>query len=295
MGDQTDSGGFESYVTTDDGCRLWTTAGPPTPRTSGPTSGIIACHGGPGYWDTLGPITTVLADRGRTVRWDQRGGGRSMHQGPYTVARFIADLDTVRTHYGLDQVTLIGHSWGATLCLQYALALPDRVSRLVYIAGTGLGWDWRRQHEAGHVAAVAAFPGYAKRISALRSEPELTPAEHRELTRLNLTAEFADPAAAPGHAEEQVTPHFVADPQVNPTLNAEARTWTETDLADRCGKLAVPTLIMDGALDLRPRWAVDSLAEALPEATRYTFARAGHFPWIDQPREFADVLRRFIP
>lgn len=294
MGDHTESGEIESFVAADDGCRLWTVAGPALTDNDEPTSGIVLCHGGPGYWDTLKPIADLVSDRGRTVRWDQRGGGRSQRQGPYTLARFTADLDTVRTHYGFDQVTLIGHSWGATLALHYALAHPDRVTRLVYVAGTGLGWNWRRQHEAGHVAAVAGFPGYAKRISALRDKPDLNPAEWRELNVLNFTAEFADTARARFHAEAELTPHFVPDPQVHPTLNAEAQTWTEGELAKRCGKLFVPTLILDGKLDLRPRWSVDSLAEALPEVTRYTFDHAAHFPWIDRPKEFAEVLRRFV-
>jgi proline iminopeptidase len=294
MGDQTDSDGTEAFVTADDGCRLWSISGAAPARSGEPAGGIVFCHGGPGFWDTLKPIADLVADRGRTVRWDQRGGGRSDHQGPYTLARFTADLDAIRAHYGFDQMTLIGHSWGATLALHYALARPDRVTRLVYLAGVGLGWDWRRQHEAGHVAAVAGFPGYAKRISALRSLSELSPAEQRELTVLNFTAEFADPATARLRAEAELTPHFVPDPQVNPTLSAEARTWTEAELVDRCEKLFVPTLILDGKLDLRPRWAVESLAQALPEVTRYTFDRAGHFPWIDRPEEFAQVLRRFV-
>ena len=131
MGDQTDSGGTETFVTADDGCRLWSISGAAPARSGEPAGGIVFCHGGPGYWDTLKPIADLVADRGRTVRWDQRGGGRSDHQGPYTIARFTADLDVIRAHYGFDQMTLIGHSWGATLALHYALARPDRVTRLV--------------------------------------------------------------------------------------------------------------------------------------------------------------------
>ena len=293
MGARGNTGETESFVAAGDGCRLWTVSDQAADQQD-PGRGIILCHGGPGFWNTLEPVSDLLTDRGRTIRWDQRGGGRSQRQGPYTVARFIADLDSVRAYYGFEQVTLVGHSWGATLSLQYALALPERVDRLVYVSGVGLGWDWRKQHEAGHMATVAAFPGYARRISALRSLAELTAAEQRELDRLNLTAEFADPAAAPEHAENQVTPHFVPDPQVNPTVNAEMRTWSEADLIARCEKLPVPTLIIDGALDLRPRWSVDSLAAALPDVVRCTFDQSGHFPWIDQPEEFAAALRDFV-
>jgi proline iminopeptidase len=66
------------------------------------------------------------------------GCGRSQRRGPYTLARFIADLDTVRDRLGGPAVNLLGHSWGATLALLYTLRHPDRVSRLVYVRGTGI-------------------------------------------------------------------------------------------------------------------------------------------------------------
>ena len=275
-------------MTADDGCRLWT-------QSSGAGSGVVLCHGGPGFWDTLAPIGDLLTDRAQVIRWDQRGGGRSEHLGPYTVARIIADLDEVRAHYGFETVTLIGHSWGATLALQYALAMPERVRQLVYVAGVGLSWDWRDEHVARHRAAVAALPqAVSARISELQELPERLPVQERELDMLTFSIEFADPATGLAHAEEQVTPHFLHDPLINPALNTEARTWTETDLVQRCRALKVPTLIIDGALDLRPRWSVDSLAAALPNATRVVFESAGHFPWVDEPEGFAEALGRFV-
>lgn len=279
---------MDGSVTADDGCRLWT-------HSSGAGSGIVLCHGGPGYWDTLAPIGDLLVDRAQVVRWDQRGGGRSEHRGPYTVARMIADLDAVRAHHGFETVTLVGHSWGATLALQYALALPERVDQLVYVAGVGLSWDWREEHVARHRAKVAALPrAVSARIGELQGRPERSPAQERELDMLTLSIEFADPAAGLVHALEQVTPHFVRDPLINPALNAEARTWAEADLVRRCQALEVPTLIVDGGLDLRPRWSVDSLAAALPNARRVVFEAAGHFPWVDEPGGFALALRGFV-
>ena len=122
-------------VTTEDGCHLWATAtgdGPP----------LLLCHGGPGVWDMFADVAAMLSDRLRVIRWDQRGCGRSDRRGPYSMARTVADLDAVRRHFGLDRMALLGHSWGAQLALRYALDHPDRVSRLVYVSGVGLGWDW---------------------------------------------------------------------------------------------------------------------------------------------------------
>src|SRR5215212_3225320 len=95
----------------DDGCRLWATStgdGPP----------LVLCHGGPGMWDYFGDMADLLRDTARVVRWDQRGCGRSQRQGPYSIARSVADLDVVRRHRAGPRTALLGHSWGAHLALR---------------------------------------------------------------------------------------------------------------------------------------------------------------------------------
>src|SRR5262245_60552567 len=125
-------------VVADDGRRLWAVK-------SGPATGagepLIVCHGGPGLWDMFGDLAAMLRGELRVIRWDQRGCGRSERRGPYSMARTVADLDAVREHFGLERVALLGHSWGGQLALRYALDNPDRVSKLVYVSGTGLGLD----------------------------------------------------------------------------------------------------------------------------------------------------------
>ncbi|MBB4926903.1 alpha/beta fold hydrolase [Kitasatospora kifunensis] len=276
----------EELVTADDGGLLWTTAS----GTRG-SRAFVFCHGGPGFWDTLGPIAELLDDVAFSVRWDQRGAGRSNHRGPYSVDRCIADLEAVRRHYELDRISVLGHSWGATLALQYALAHPDRVERLVYISGTGLSWDWYPEYEARQNAALAP---HQARLTALAAKPELTDAERREQDLLYITADFPDPTTAPAHAEDQVTPWFPADPACNSAVNAETRSWDEQDLIKQCQALDVPTLIIDGSRDPRPRSAIDSLHRALPDVRRVVLERAGHVPWVDDDSSFASALRSFV-
>ncbi|HMD25630.1 MAG TPA: hypothetical protein VKH61_16155 [Streptosporangiaceae bacterium] len=53
-------------------------------------------------------------------------------------------------------------------------------------------------------------------------------------------------------------------------------------------------LIIDGAADLRPRWAVDSLEQALPRVTRVVLPDVGHMPWLEVPGEFASRLAGWL-
>lgn len=92
---------------------------------------MVLCHGGPGLWDYLAPVASMVEDLCTVHRYDQRGGGRSPTDGPFTVDGFIADLDDVRRHFGYDRFIVGGHSWGASLALFYGLAVPARVSAIV--------------------------------------------------------------------------------------------------------------------------------------------------------------------
>src|SRR5436190_1603389 len=133
----------ESFVVTDDGVRLWTVSGG---ATDGPT--VVLCHGGPGLWDNLAGLAELLEPEHHVVRWEQRGCGRSDRVGPYTMARFVADLDCVRSQLGLETWIVGGHSWGAALALHYALAHPTRVDALLYVSGVGIGRAWNAAYHA---------------------------------------------------------------------------------------------------------------------------------------------------
>lgn len=265
---------------TEDGCRLWATD-------AGAGEPLVLCHGGPGLWDMFGDLAAVLATRMRVVRWDQRGCGRSERRGPYSMARTVRDLDAVRQHFGFERVAVLGHSWGASVALRYALDHPDRVSKLVYVSGTGLGRDWHPDYERN---LAARLENSLARLTELKGRAR-TESEDRELAVLQWSADFADPSTALGFAERMADPWFEINYECNAVLNAETRqTWREAELVAACRELATPTLIVDGAQDIRPRWAVDSLARALPSVTRVVLQDAGHVPWLEAPDEFLSAL-----
>jgi proline iminopeptidase len=272
-------------VCADDGCLLWSAE-------AGRGEPLIACHGGPGLWDIFGSLAGLLGGDVRVVRWDQRGCGRSERRGPYSVARSVADLDAVRAGLGLERVAVLGHSWGATLALRYALDRPDRVSALIYVSGTGLGWAW---HEPFQRAAAARVAASEPRLSELRARAtDRSEAEDRELAILQWSAEFTGTDAR-RHAEEMATPWFRINHECYDRIWGELRrTWREASLVAECRALGAPVLIIDGADDLRPRWAVDSLAEALPCVTRVVLPGVGHVPWLEAPGEVSSLVREFV-
>ncbi|MBK3566617.1 alpha/beta fold hydrolase [Streptomyces sp. MBT62] len=280
----------DTAVTADDGVRLWASrSGRGTPD----TPPLVLCHGGPGLWDMSEDVAGMLDSRTTVVRWDQRGCGRSEPcAGPWTTGRFVADLDAVRRHFALERPVLLGHSWGASLALSYALAHPDRVAALIYVSGTGIGpdADWHGAFEENLLARLGEDP---QRLARWRKLPD----DSRERAVLQWSAEFVDRKRAVEHAERMADPWFPINFPCNKALNAEARRTAGTPaLYAACEALDLPVLIVDGERDIRPRSGVDSLERALPRVRRVTLAGAGHLPWVEDPHGFREaVLRAMRP
>ncbi|MFG1815845.1 alpha/beta fold hydrolase [Kribbella sp. NPDC049174] len=249
-------------LSTDDGCRLWTAVtgdGPP----------VVLVHGGPGWWD----VFEDLALPGfRLHRWDQRGCGRSDRRGPYTLDRFVADLETVRQSTGHEKVVLMGHSWGAALALQYAGAHLDHLSRLVLVSSTGLD---------------GPPPSYRRRVAEILARE---PSDDPWIARFSTG--FADRSTALDHARRLNTPRFEPNQSCADDLRAELRALPDRHAS--CRQIAVPTLLVHGAEDLRPPAVTDSLLRALPNAERVVLDGVGHYPWIEDPDGFQKAVRAFL-
>jgi proline iminopeptidase len=273
----------ERYVAAGDGAELWTVA-------EGDGPAMALCQGGPGLWDYLGPVAAMVNDLVRVVRWDQRGCGRSAGGPPYTVARFVDDLDAVRAAYGFEHWIVGGHSWGATLALAYALQHPRRTQAIVYMSGTGIGQAWNRAYhqEADRRRTLQERDRLAELTSRARNAEE-----EREYRLLRWAPDVADRRRAPLLVAGLDAPYAI-NLDVNRHISAETKAWNESELAERCRRIRVPVLLIHGDQDPRPPWSVDSLAHALPEAVVKILPDVGHLPWLEAPAALAALLRAFL-
>ena len=98
---------------------------------------IVVVHGGPDFdHGYMLPEMDALAASFRLVYYDQRGRGRSTlacKPDSVTIQSEVDDLDAIRSQLGLDQIVVLGHSWGGLLTMEYAIRHRDRVSHLVLV------------------------------------------------------------------------------------------------------------------------------------------------------------------
>jgi proline iminopeptidase len=102
---------------------------------------LLFLHGGPGAGIAPAHRRLFNPKRFHCILFDQRGCGQSMPHGEIeqnTTQDLIADIEAIRIALGIEKFVLFGGSWGSTLALAYAIAHPDRVSRLI-LRGIFLG------------------------------------------------------------------------------------------------------------------------------------------------------------
>ena len=108
----------------------------------------IFLHGGPGSGSQHYHRQLFDAGRHHAFLFDQRGTGRShpfLSLASNTTHDLVADIERIRTHYGIERWLVVGGSWGSTLALAYAEAHPERVSGMVLRAiflGTDREVEW---------------------------------------------------------------------------------------------------------------------------------------------------------
>ena len=270
------------------GASLWT-------ATQGVGPPVVLCHGGPGLYDYLEPVAGMIDDLATVHRYDQRGCGRSEDSGPDDVTTFLGDLDALRSHWGHEAWTLVGHSWGATLAILYATQHPQRVRRLVYLSGTGIDPAWHGGYRRNREARLA--PAERSRLREL--ERRRTTASGAELDHINAeraalleVTEYYDAAR---FDELPRYDRFPVNYRLNSALNAEMNRIEEAgELPEQVSRIAVPTLVLDGEADPRPRWAREQIARLIPDSRHITIERAGHDPWVEQPKATAAAIREFL-
>jgi proline iminopeptidase len=261
---------------------------------AGDTSAVL-CHGGPGLSDNLSPVASMIEDLAVVHRYDQRSGGRSTGDGPFTVARFVEDLEGLRRHWEHPAWIVGGHSWGGWLALMYALRHPGRVSAIVAIGmppPPSDAWNeaYRRARDSRMSSEEVAF--FQDIRLRRHARARVSDDEDRRWAHLNWRTEFADVEAAPDFDREPLF-SFPANYDVNRALGADMDAFAAThDLLAELGSMKAPALFIHGDEDLRP--APTTVVAALPDARMVRIAGAGHLPWLERPTEVAEALRAFV-
>ena len=256
---------------------------------TGPT--IVLIHGIAGSSTTWRAVMPALSEHYTVIAPDLLGHGQSAKpRGDYSLGAYASGIRDLLAVLGHEHVTLVGHSLGGGVAMQFAYQFPESAERLVLVASGGLG------KEVSVLLKAVTFPG-AEYVLPLLLHPAIRQAGERP----GLLARRL--GWRPGDTITEVWRSYTT---LTDRRGQEAFIHTVRSVIDMAGQrvtahdrlylaAAVPTLIVWGDHDrIIPVAHAYRAAEAIPGARLEILEGAGHFlPWQDADR-FLAVLEDFL-
>jgi pimeloyl-ACP methyl ester carboxylesterase len=262
-------------------------------RGSGPP--VYVCQGGPNnVCDTLIADLAPLADSHTLIFHDYRGSGASANAPPttYRFDRMADDLDELRRHLGHESVSVLAHSMGGFLALEFALRHPEPCSRLALVGTTPCGAGRPMAipvvRALGPLRAAKAVMMAARFLGLWSWRPQSNARTRAMYAPMGVTQEARPELRAQVAAAH---PELPVDNDNSPYLmKALGRVDLRTDL----GKICCPVLVLYGSRDAVMVAGGRMLAAGIAQAQVKVLADVGHEPFIEAPAETFATLGAFL-
>ncbi len=255
---------------------------------SGPV--LLLIHGMAGTLENWREVIGPLAQHHTVVAPDLPGhGGSAPGAGDYSLGALAAGLRDLLLALGHERATLLGHSLGGGVAMQFSYQFPEVTERLILVSSGGLG------PEVSPILRAAALPGAGAFIgvtAGLGSTVGTTIARGLAAVGLRPSPDVAE--VARGYAslvDRQRRAAFIA------TLRGVVGTGGQLVQASDRLYLAeeIPVLIIWGERDpIIPVAHGQGAHEAIPGSHLEVFEGVGHLPQLESPARFVSVVERFI-
>jgi len=260
-------------------------------RSAGSGPAIVLVHGITSTSATWERVMPYLAARFTVIAPDLLGHGQSAKpRGDYSLGAYASGVRDLMVSLGHDSATFVGHSLGGGVAMQLAYQFPERCERLVLVDSGGLG------REVNFLLRAATLPLSEVVLPVLASRHILDAGRtvSRLFGRLGIRAGTDVGELAKGHAS-------LADAEARAAFVHTLRTIVDpggqrVNASDRLYLAQnVPFMLVWGERDrIIPVEHGRHAHELVPSSRLEVFENAGHFPHVDDPQRFLDVLLDFI-
>ena len=264
---------------------------------SGDRTPLLLLHGGPGGRSCGFSVLADLAADRRVIRYDQLGSGQSDRPADlnlWTTARFVDELDALRSALGLREVHILGHSWGGTLATEYLLTKGQQGVKSVILS-----------------SPLISTPRWLADARQLRST--LPKPVQSALSKCEAVETADDPSCQA--ANDVFEEHFVRGAKTLPAVPEcegisggdevyrhmwGAAEFTATgvlrdyDRTARLGELKLPVLFLAGRHDEAVPETIADFQRRVAGAKMVVFEHSAHSTYRTETAEYVRIVRQFL-
>jgi len=256
---------------------------------SGPA--LLLLHGLGCDHTTWEPVIASLAKRYTVIAPDFLGHGQSdKPRADYSLGGYANGMRDLLTILGIDRATVVGHSFGGGVAMQFAYQFPERTERLVLIASGGLG------REVTPAIRAVTLPGFHQVMGVMTLPGVL----HATKALLHAVAATEHPAARDLREAGKIIESW-RDPQARRAVRHLVRNVVDlrgqiVTMRDRAYLTEfLPMCVVWGDHDsVLPASHAKIAAQLAPTARVEVITNSGHFPHKDHPQRFVKIVNDFI-
>lgn len=251
---------------------------------------LMLIHGVAGTLENWRAVIGPLSEQFTVVASDLPGHGRSAPgAGDYSLGAMAAGLRDLLLTLGHERATLVGHSLGGGIAMQFSYQFPEMTERLVLVSSGGLGAEVSALLRAATLPGAGPFIAGTAALGRAIGQPV---GWVLSIVGRRPSADLAEVARGYGS---------LIDPERRAAFLATLRGVVgsggqRVHASDRLYLAeGLPVLIVWGARDpIIPVQHAESAHEAMPGSHLEIFDGAGHLPQIEHPERFVSVLSRFM-
>jgi len=259
-------------------------------RQAGEGPVLLLLHGIAGSSDTWIPVMELLQRDYTVLAPDFLGHGRSAKPlGDYSLGNHAAGMRDFLDVLGIERATVIGQSFGGGVAMQLAYQFPERCERLVLVDAGGLG------REVSWMLRLLTLPAAEYALPAIFSAPVRDLGESvlgflnsrgiRHARASEIWRSYASLTESTNRQAFVRTMRAVIDPG-GQSVSALDRLYLAANM---------PTLIVWGERDkIIPLLHAYKAHEAIPNSRLEVMEGAGHYPHVEEPFRFVEILVEFL-
>lgn len=257
---------------------------------------LLVLHGGPGSSSfSMQGLSELAIDR-RVIIFDQLGCGRSDRPNDdslWILERFVQEVAQVRESLGLEDVHILGHSWGTTLAAAYYLSGALGIKSIIFSSPCLSAPLWEEDQKKN----LKKLPREIQDIIAISEENETTDTpeylkaievfNNHFVCRLNPYPEHLK------KGKSYRNPH-VYQLMWGPSEFTVKGNLKSFDCTGDLSQIQIPTLYTCGKFDEATPESTEYFSSLTPNGKFHVFENSAHMAYMEEPEEYLTVMNEFL-
>ncbi len=261
---------------------------------------LLLLHGGPGsthnYFEVFDDL--AFADDRPIIMYDQIGCGESMVEGHpefFNAETWMDELEALREHLKLDELHILGQSWGGMLAIWYAIERkPEGVASYILSSTLSSASLWKKEQyrRISYMPQDMQNAIYEADRTGNYSTPEYLRALDEFMVRHcfgPITSDMPECIRRPKKSGREAYVVGWGENEFSPT-----GTLSGYEFTDRLHEIETPCLITNGQADLSSPYISKTMYDQLPNASWELFAYSRHMPFVEEHEKYVAVLRDWL-